>query len=96
MTRNGKIARLPLEIRNELNRRLQDGEPGKALVDWLNAVTLVQEILKEQFGGRPVNEQNLTEWKQGGYQDWLRHDECAVHPSSPESARPRRTQERTP
>jgi len=29
MTRNGKIARLPLAIREELNRRLQEGEQGK-------------------------------------------------------------------
>jgi len=32
MTRVGKIARLPREIREQLNRRLQDGEPGKRLV----------------------------------------------------------------
>jgi len=31
-TRNGKIARLPKDIREELNRRLEDGEPGKHLV----------------------------------------------------------------
>ena len=36
MTRNGKIARLPRAIRDELSRRLQDGEPGKHLVQWLN------------------------------------------------------------
>ena len=27
MTRTGKIARLPREIREQLNRRLQNGEP---------------------------------------------------------------------
>ena len=31
MTRTGKIARLPVEIRHQLNRRLQDGKPGKQL-----------------------------------------------------------------
>jgi small basic protein (TIGR04137 family) len=35
----------------------------------------VQDVLKEQFAGRPVTEQNLSDWKQGGYQDWLRHEE---------------------
>ena len=35
MTRNGKIARLPREIRDELNRRLDDGGQGKDLVEWL-------------------------------------------------------------
>jgi hypothetical protein len=75
MTRTGKIARLPHDIRTELNSRLQDGEQAKTLLEWLNTEPRVQETLKEKFGGRPVNEQNLSEWKQGGYQDWLRHEE---------------------
>ena len=74
--RNGKIARQPCNIREELNRRLQDGELGTRLVDWLNARPEVQKILKDQFEGRPISEQNLFEWKQGGYQDWLRHQEA--------------------
>jgi hypothetical protein len=37
MTRNGKIVRLPRSIREELNRRLDNGEQGKALVEWLNS-----------------------------------------------------------
>ena len=37
-TRNGKIARLPLEIREQLNRRLDDGEQGQPDLDWLNAL----------------------------------------------------------
>lgn len=74
-TRNGKIARLPQAIREQLNRRLDDGEPGKALVVWLNEQPDVKEVLQEQFGGRPISEQNLSEWKQGGYRDWLRHQE---------------------
>jgi hypothetical protein len=32
MTRTGKIARLSSEIREELNRRLQDNEPGGQLL----------------------------------------------------------------
>jgi hypothetical protein len=70
MTRNGKIARLPLEVRDELNRRLEDGETGKRLVVWLNGLAAVQELLREQFGGRPMKEQNLSEWKNGGYLEW--------------------------
>jgi hypothetical protein len=78
VTRNGKIARLPLWIRAELNQRLQDGELGSQLVQWLNGHASVQEVLKEQFGGRPVSEQNLSEWKSGGYQDWLRQEETRL------------------
>ncbi len=74
-TRNGKIARLPKQVRDDLNDRLGDGEPGKQLVEWLNGLPAVQEVLKLRFGGRPISEQNLSEWKQGGYQEWLRLQE---------------------
>ena len=76
MTRNGKIARLPYAIRETLNERLRNGEQGTKLVRWLNRQPEVKEVLAEEFGGRPINEQNLTEWKQGGYKDWLRHQEA--------------------
>lgn len=75
MTRKGKIARLPRDIRNELNQRLSDGEQGKLLVEWLNGHPEVQEALALYFEARPVTEQNLSEWKQGGYEDWVRHQE---------------------
>jgi hypothetical protein len=61
MTRNGKIARLTRPIRDELNRRLQDGEPGVRLVAWLNGLPETQKILQVDFGGRPISEQNLSE-----------------------------------
>jgi hypothetical protein len=70
MTRNGKIARLPRTIRDELNHRLQDGEQGKNLVPWLNALPEAQAVLAREFGGRNISEQNLSEWKSGGYRDW--------------------------
>jgi hypothetical protein len=70
-TRNGKIARLPRHVREDLNRRLQDGEQGKKLVAWLNSLPQVRTVVAAEFGGRPVREQNLSEWKQGGYLDWL-------------------------
>jgi hypothetical protein len=68
--RTGKIAHLPNELREQLNRRLQNGEPGKAILKWLNSLPEVQTILKAQFKGHPVSPSNLTEWKQGGYLDW--------------------------
>jgi hypothetical protein len=70
-TRNGKIARLPRAVRQELNRRLDDGEQGKKLAAWLNALPEVQAIVAAEFGGKPIREQNLSEWKQGGYRDWV-------------------------
>jgi hypothetical protein len=38
MTRTGKIARLPLAIRWQLNQRLQHGEVGASLLRWLNSL----------------------------------------------------------
>src|SRR5437016_11150196 len=70
LTRNGKIARLPLAVRQELNRRLDEGEQGKKLVAWLNELPEVQAIAAAEFGGKAIREQNLSEWKQGGYRDW--------------------------
>ncbi len=41
MTRHGKIARLPLAIRQQLNLRLQNGERAQGL-SWLNQMPEVQ------------------------------------------------------
>ncbi len=71
MTRTGKIARLPRALREELNRRLQNGATGRAAVEWLNERPDVREVMAQHFGGNPVNEQNVTEWRQGGYAEWL-------------------------
>ena len=71
-TRTGKIARLPKDIRDELNQRLADGQTGPEILAWLNHLSLVQIIIEERFQNRPVSEKNLSEWRQGGYQDWLR------------------------
>ena len=66
--RNGKIARIPLEIREQLNARLADGEPGNRLVEWLNSSPDVMRVMAEQFEGRPITENNLSEWRAGGYE----------------------------
>jgi hypothetical protein len=70
-TRISKIARLPRDIRDQLNRRLQDGELGQDLVVWLNSLPKVQALVKSELGGRPVTEQNLSDWRRAGYRDWL-------------------------
>jgi hypothetical protein len=75
MTRVGKIARLPRALREQLNHRLQDGELGKRLVGWLNTLPEVKAVLAGEFKGRAISEQNLSEWKAGGYRDWEKHQE---------------------
>jgi hypothetical protein len=72
--RHGKIARLPLGIRTELNQRLREGEPGTDLVAWLNSLPEVKQVMKEHFAGAEVNEVNLCRWREGGYQDWLQEE----------------------
>jgi hypothetical protein len=79
MTHIGKIARLPRKIREELNVRLDNGEVGRALVAWLNGLPAAQAVLAAKFGGRPINAQNLSDWKKGGYEDWRRHQEDCAH-----------------
>ena len=76
ITRNGKIARLPRAVRQELNRLLDEGEQGKKLVAWLNGLPEVQAVVVAEYGGKPIREQNLSEWKQGGYRDWLAQQEA--------------------
>jgi hypothetical protein len=71
-TRVGKIARLPKWIREELNTRLENGEQGNTLLEWLNGSPEVKDVLAEQFDGSPISENNLSAWKQGGHQDWLK------------------------
>lgn len=73
--RNGKIARLPLALREEVNRRLRDGEPGPKILAWLHTRPEVLTILDEYFREEPISAQNLSEWRQGGYQEWLDRQE---------------------
>lgn len=71
MARTGKIARLPLWIRDELNRRLRGGGKARELAEWINSEPDAQVVLKALFAGRPVKEQNISQWRKGGYREWL-------------------------
>jgi hypothetical protein len=71
MTRNGKIARLPLDLREQLNQRLRQGQKARQLIQWLNGLPEVQAVLAAEFKGQPIIEVNLSRWKNGGYQAWL-------------------------
>lgn len=70
-TRVGKIARLPAKIREEVNMRLHDGQTASKIIAWLHSVPEVLTILDEQFKEDPVSAQNISEWRAGGYKDWL-------------------------
>jgi hypothetical protein len=58
--RNGKVARLPLALRDQINRMLDNGLPYKAIIEKLGPV------------GQHLNEDNLSNWRLGGFQDYLK------------------------
>jgi hypothetical protein len=69
--RHGKIARLPHTLRDQINRRLQNSEQDKTLLPWLNNLPEVKTILAAEFNSRSINKQNLSDWKKGGFREWL-------------------------
>lgn len=68
--RIGKIARLPEALREELNKRLVGGALGPQLLPWLNAQPETVAVLTEHFAGAPINPQNLSDWRNGGFREW--------------------------
>ena len=58
--RKGKVARLPKSARDKINVMLQDGLP---------YFEIIQRLGPEGAG---LTEKNLSNWKSGGYLDWLR------------------------
>src|SRR5437867_5799549 len=62
-TRNGKVARLPKHVRDTINGALRDGIPYRTIIGVLG------------HHGHHLNEDNITSWKRGGYQDWLKQQD---------------------
>lgn len=83
MKRNGKIAQLPESIRSGLNIYLYLNHSGTKILNWLNKLPEVKAIIDRCFGGRLINRQNLSEWRNGGYKEW--HTEFTSTPSLIES-----------
>ena len=76
MTRHGKIARLPHPIREQINRRLQNSDEGREIVEWLNSLPEVRAVMDAEFDGQAVSEMNLSNWRLGGYRDWEAQQEA--------------------
>jgi hypothetical protein len=51
--------------------RLDDGQEADEILPWLNALPEVQEAIAKHFDGVPISPQNLSAWRQGGFQEWL-------------------------
>ncbi len=71
MARQGKIARLPHALREQVNVRLLNGESAATVLQWLNAQPAAVAVFKQLFNGEPATEQNLSNWRQAGYAEWL-------------------------
>lgn len=82
-TPTGKIARLPARLREEVCRRLHDGETGPVILAWLNGTPEAQDICHRLFDGEPISPQNLSAWRAGGFEKWKAEQQAI-----------RRTQER--
>lgn len=66
-----KIGRLPYAIRNELNERIREGFTGARILNWLNSSKEFKAVMKAEKC-ELVNAQNLTDWRDSGYADWLK------------------------
>ena len=75
-TRRSKIGRLPFAIREDLNNRLMENVPVKDILNWLNTDSEVRHYLEMLFESRLITEQNVSEWRQGGYQEWITYRSC--------------------
>ena len=62
-SRNGKIARLPHGVREELNQRLERSEPSPQLLAWLNALPAAREFVLRE--AHKANRDNLAVENQG-------------------------------
>lgn len=76
MARKGKIARLPQQVRDRICLLMVDGITDVKIAETLNADPAVQSALADYQGGgvkakAVITDGNLSEWRQGGYQDWL-------------------------
>jgi hypothetical protein len=77
MPNPGKLGRLPWAVKRELHRQLRDAVPGTAILTWLNDQPEVQAVLADQWDGRKVTPQNLSDYKGSAeYQKWLKSQEA--------------------
>src|SRR5215467_12340165 len=74
--RRGKIARLSAIVREQLCRKMMNGESGNAVLEWLNGLEEVRWEIEHGFEGVPISKQNLHQWRKGGYVEWLKREEA--------------------
>ena len=76
-----KSPRLPRDVREELNERLERSEKSPQLLAWLNALKEVKEVLRDAFAGVPISKQNLMEIREEDLEKSKRSREKSVKPT---------------
>jgi hypothetical protein len=66
--RTGKIARLPRKLRELINHLLDEGTP------YTQIITALQQST-EPLLPYSISVRNISNWHDGGYQDWVQHQE---------------------
>ena len=64
MAAQGKIARLPHLVREEICQRLLNNEEGKKIIEWINASQGLR-------GRAAITDANLSEYRSRGFSVWL-------------------------
>ena len=65
---NGRITRLPEEIRDGIYFRLRDGRTCQEVANWLNELPEAREVQKEYYGGRPIMARQVLDWRRVWYE----------------------------
>ena len=71
MARQGKIARLRKDLRDAVNLALQDGATAAAVAKLIADAKAHGATNGDGSEIEVPDDQNVTNWRQGGYQDWL-------------------------
>lgn len=71
-----KLGRLPFAIRNTVAQMLRDGATSRQVCEFVNASPAFA-ALRRETGCAPLNAQNVTDWRSGGYLDWCREQRRA-------------------
>ena len=75
MARHGKIARLKHEHRSHLNELLRDGASAARVMAFVKKLA---EAGERDANGEAIeipNDQNITNWREGGHREWLKEQE---------------------
>lgn len=73
-----KIGSLPWALRNEINHMIRDGRTGTEVLAYINR-SPEWITIKRATKQADVNPQNLTDWRNSGYADWLAEQAKTEH-----------------